>query len=357
MSSEKDILNFVEKNKEIIMPEFSVRLDTIVKKFSDIKMNSVDGMQDYHLKVSELIHNNIISNLRVIIGDYCVQKEKVVILVDNLDKAWQNGADIEVLSNFLFGLLDVGTAIIKDFSRENNWKKPINLALIIFLREDIFALMDNYVPERDKLPIERIIWEDKEILLRVIEERIQNGENIDIWEKFFCKKVNNVDVKEFIIENILPRPRDIITLVKNALGNAISRKHARIEENDLISALEMYSKFALDTLITETMAEYSQIRNFLYELAGEGSIITKEHISNAMNNAELNVKNLDNFISMLCKMSFLGLEVKKDDFVFCYNEDSYRRYSAISKKNAQRNGTLEIRYKIHKAFHTELLIE
>ena len=106
--------------------------------------------------------------------------------------------------------------------------------------------MEQSFPERDKLQISRISWDDKEILLRVIEERIRGDDNIDVWAKYFCKTVSQEDVKDFITSNIIPRLRDIITLAKKALGNAVSRKHTLIEEKDLIDALTEYSKFALD---------------------------------------------------------------------------------------------------------------
>ena len=42
------------------------------------------------------------------------------------------------------------------------------------------------------------ILDDKEILLRVIEERIRGDDNIDVWAKYFCKTVSQEDVKDFI---------------------------------------------------------------------------------------------------------------------------------------------------------------
>ena len=261
-NAEKDVIEFVENKKTIILPDFSVRLESIMENLSGVKSNQNGSKKEYQLKVSELLHNNIINKLRSIIGSYCSKKEKIVILIDNLDKAWQPGTNLKMLSNFLFGLLDVGNSIIRDFAKESNWKKPVNLSLIIFLREDIFALMEQHFPERDKLQISRISWDDKEILLRVIEERIRGDDNIDVWAKYFCKTVSQEDVKDFITSNIIPRPRDIITLAKKALGNAVSRKHTLIEEKDLIDALTEYSKFALDTLITELTPIHSEIRNF-----------------------------------------------------------------------------------------------
>lgn len=354
---EENILSFVDCNKTIILPEFSVRLESIMETLSNVKNSQNSSMHEYQLRVSELLHNNIINKLRSIIGDYCSKKEKIVILIDNLDKAWQAGTNLEMLSNFLFGLLEVGNSVIRDFAKESNWKKPVNLSLIIFLREDIFALMEQYFPERDKLQISRISWDDTEILLRVIEERIRGDDNVDVWAKYFCKTVNQEEVKEFIISNIIPRPRDIITLVKQALGNAVSRKHVLIEEKDLIDALTEYSKFALDTLITELAPAYSEIRKFFYELSAEYEILKRSELEEAMKNVGIIDVNRDELIKLLCKMSFLGVEVKSNVFEFSYNEDQFRKYDAIARKNIVRNNITDCRYKIHKAFHVELMIE
>ena len=62
-------------------------------------------------------------------------------------------------------LLDVGDGIVKDFSKDSNWNKKININLIIFLREDIFSVIKKYAPEADKLQISKMIWNDKELLL------------------------------------------------------------------------------------------------------------------------------------------------------------------------------------------------
>ncbi len=56
-------------------------------------------------------------------------------------------------------------------------------------------------------------------------------------------------------------------------------------------------------------------------------------------------------------MSFLGVEVKGDVFEFSYNEDQFRKYEAIARKYIIRNNITDCRYKIHKAFYVELMVE
>lgn len=101
-----------------------------MENLSGVKSNQNGSKKEYQLKVSELLHNNIINKLRSIIGSCCSKKEKIVIRIDNLDKAWQAGANLKMLSNFLFGLLGVGNSIIRDFAKESNWKKPVTVLSI-----------------------------------------------------------------------------------------------------------------------------------------------------------------------------------------------------------------------------------
>lgn len=351
---ESQLIDFVEDNQDIILPEFSVRLDYVVRQLKTLE--KADGIDDHQLKVSELIHNNIIKQIRTKIGIYCSKKKKVAILIDNLDKAWNYGADVETLSSFIFGLLDVGSSILQDFSREDYWRQPINLSLIIFLREDIYSQMAKYVPERDKLTVQKILWEDPEILLRVIEERLNNGGNIDVWGKYFSPFVDGLPVKSFIIDNIIPRPRDLITLIKSALSNAISRKHTKIEQEDLKNALDPYSHFALETLIAEVSPQFENIGEILYEFVGEEDVVNGSDIKRAMKKHKICSDDFDSLMIALCKLSFFGLEITLNEFKFIYNEDDYIKYSVMARRMVAKNNAQDQRYKIHKAFHVNLLI-
>jgi len=111
---------------------------------------------------------------------------------------------------FIFGLLDVSSTIIKDFSKENNWRQPANMSLIIFLRDDIYNQISKYALEKDKLQIKKIVWDDTEVLLRIIEKRMVKVNNIDIWKTYYDEKIDDIPIKEYIVHQIIPRPRDII---------------------------------------------------------------------------------------------------------------------------------------------------
>lgn len=353
--AENNIVQFVEKNQNVILGEFSERTQNIIQELLPIS-HEEDEVQEYRIKVSELLHKRIISRVRKLLSDYCSEKEKIVILIDNLDKSWNIGSDIEIISKFLFGLLDVGDNIVTDFSKDSNWNKKINVTLVVFLREDIFSVMKKYAPEADKLQISKMIWDDPVLLLRVIEERMRHNDKEDVWKEYFCKEVSGISTKEYLVKHTLPKPRDLIILVSAALGNAINRNHTIIEENDIHDAEEKYSSFALQTLITELQVEYPDMKNFFWNLLGENRICTLDCIHDSMHKANVPVEKQEELVSMLCQMSFLGLEIKTGIFKYCYDLEQYEKYKVLAEKTSKNNREV-MKFCIHPAFYTTLMIE
>ncbi len=353
--NENNIKRYVEENEDIIMPEFSARLDYAVERLMEADNDNSISIQQQ--KISEQLHNRIIGQLRKLLGDFLTKLKKVVILVDNLDKAWNPSVDSELVSMFIFGLLDVSSTIIKDFSKENNWRQPANMSLIIFLRDDIYNQISRYALEKDKLPIKKIVWDDTEVLLRVIEERMVNGNNIDIWKTYFDEKVDDIPIREYIVQQVIPRPRDIIYLIKTALGNAISRKHTKIEVSDLLDAQMEYSRFAFDTLITESGGQIARLEILLYEFSRNSELVTYNDIIDIVDEHNDEVRNYDEVIKILCNLSFLGMEIDNDHFTFIYNEEDFIRYNVMAKHTAKQRDDKMKRYKIHKAFHAYLGIK
>lgn len=351
---EQDIYEFVSDNSDIVLNEFSERTQKIIGELLNTKENGTN-QEEYRVKVSEILHDRIISKVRKSLSDYCGDKDRIVILIDNLDKSWNVDSNIEQVSRFIFGLLDVSEGIVRDFSKDSNWNRKISITLVIFLREDIFSVIKKYAPEADKLQISKMVWDDNELLLRVIEERLTHKEDEDIWEEYFCKEVDGIPAKEYLVNSVLPKPRDLILLVSMSLEKAKNRNHTIIEDNDIKDAAKEYSEFAFQTLITELQVEFREIEDFLLELLGENSIVDENCLLNCANASNIQSKKFEELVSLLCQMLFLGMEVRENCFEFCYDIDKYKKYRILSNKVAQSSGVK--RYKIHPAFYASLMIE
>ena len=353
-SSEQEIYKFVKDNEGIILNEFSDRTQKIIGELISTKVKN-ENQEEYRIKVSEILHERVISKIRKNLSDYCGEKDKIVILIDNLDKSWNTESDTEQVSKFILGLLDVGEAIVKDFSKDSNWNKKINITLVVFLREDIFSIIKRYAPEADKLQISKMVWDDEELLLRVIEKRLSLDGEIDVWSEFFCNEVSGMNVKEFLIKSVLPKPRDLISLVSMAIDNAVNRNHSIIEEKDIQDAAEKYSEFAYQTLITELQVEYPEAEDFLLEIIGGSNIIEEEQLKKYAGNVNIKDNRVEELITLLCFNLFLGIETRQGEYNYCYDVENYKKYKKLSKRLSTSSGT--IKYRIHPAFYSALMVE
>lgn len=358
------LFNFVEKNKEIIRTDFSTRLELCTQSLEEATTESND--KNSYLPVSEALHSGILKQLRVELGNFLSSEQQVVILVDNLDKAWegQNGhtrekqKDIEALSEILWGLLEVARQLPMELQKQDSRRKSIQLNLIIFLRSDIFYRIRKSAREPDKIPYSLIKWDDTELLCNIIEERfISSFETTPdpaiLWQQYFCPSVNGIPTRDYIISSILKRPRDIIYLVNAAVTTAINRRHTRIEEEDVIEAEKMYSQYVLESVNVENTSPGIDIENVLSAFFGMPAVLTKNEILETLKLVEISDRMMEPTIDILRDLTFLGPETEENQFAFSETPEESRKNKILAWRFASTKGQTE-RFQIHKAFRAFL---
>ena len=316
---ERTFSEFVRQNADIICEDFSTRLETCIQDLDDAMIKSNNG--NSYLPVSEALHSGILKELRSELGKYLSKKQRVAILVDNLDKAWERENDIKALSEILSGLLDVGIDLRRELQRNDSRRQPINLSLAIFLRSDIFFSVRRVSREPDKMPYSPISWDDTELLCRIVEERFSSSFDPpasaeDLWNKYFCPTVNGTPTKAYITETILRKPRDIIFLVNEAVTKAISRKHTQIKEEDIKSAAELYSQHACESVSVENTLPNINLEDVILEFIGMEAVLTKNEVFQVFERSRIPQEMRDGTINVLHEFTFLGLEVEYGRFEF-----------------------------------------
>lgn len=347
---------FIKDNLDLIEDDFTLRMERAIERVCNIDTSG--NTNQLRQKVSEALHNTVLADLRRLLGDVFYGTDKVFVLIDNLDKAWEKRQDLKTLSHFLFGLLSVGQVIPIEFHRSDSKKKEVNLNLIVFLRSDIFHYIIQYAREKDKLKFTVINWSDPVLLQRIIEERFYSclGNEItpdEIWERFFPPRIDNTPIKDYLVARIIPRPRDMIFLCKQALTHAISHGHTQIEVNDILQAEKDYSQHAWFALLAETEAQFEQIEELLIQFVGASEIVTREDITEFAKKSEIDSSLLDQAIELLCDATFLGLEVRDNQFEFLY--DDRKKLKQTQARNVAERIGIE-RYKINIPFHAYLEI-
>ena len=356
---ERDLAEFVEQNASWITPEFSVRLEAAVNRL--LAASTAGTLEARRNSISERLHGDILPRLKVVLGNVLSGKNRIIVLVDNLDKAWDQTQDLSRVSDLLFGLLTVSGRIASDFQRDPTFRGRFAFSVILFLRSDIFAAIIRFANERDKVPVQRMSWDDSEMLLRVLEERFMRSDvglasPAGIWLDFFCATVRNRPTRQYIIETVLPRPRDLLFLVKRSLQFAVNRSHGRIEEEDVLSAELEYSQFALNSLLAENAGQIDDFEKLLVQFSLSHEIVSELDLLAYIERAGL-TERPSSVADFLCELAFLGMEVEHNRFEFLYDEANTAKWNAMANRSAEQNPSGLRRYRVNRAYHRYLEIK
>jgi len=214
--------------------------------------------------------------------------------------------------------------------------------------------------EPDKIQHTQLVWQDDELLLRVLEERFHKFHDrsvppSEMWSKYFCPRVNNLPTREYFLDRILKRPRDLIYFVKAAMETAVNRGHGRVEDGDVFEAERQYSQFALSSLVVENVVSIPNIERILYEFAGQNSVMSWNDICDCMRRAQVPSNEIEDIAVQLCISSFLGLELNLNTFRFTEDPNELRKVQVLSNRFCEITGHPH-RFAINNAFRAFLEI-
>jgi hypothetical protein len=371
--SEMALSNFIRENSSVFDESLSERLRSLISQLNvfsqkgiDVFELSMDAKEELNDSISESLHLGVIKEVNKRLNELLFDRKltRIVVLIDNLDKAWeQDQSSYEMQSLWINGLVNTASTIIRDLSRANRkTEDDINFNLFIFLRSDIFYYVRKHNPEPDKIRHVKLAWDSQDKLFQAIDKRISylNGHlNVSsdrFWNEFVAEKVNGTLTKDFIYERIIPRPRDLIFFLTESRNKAVYRneKDKKIFEQDIIEAYETYSSWLVYFLKAESIGQIAKLRGdsdsfskFLL-LIGEHSIVNKEEISRCAERAfpALKDHDVDEFIDHLISISILGLETSEGNFEYVYEFDEKQRIQLLSER--LRSSRYQ-RYKIHNA--------
>ena len=355
---EEAFLDYCDANAAVFMPPFSERIENAV--FSLEGVGKIVDAGEQRLRISEYLHSALINELRKHLGVVLTESNSLTLLIDGLDEPWGPGEHVTHLAELIGGLLGVVQYIPNDFRRSSSRLKPVNANVTLLLRSDIFAFIQHLIPEQDKLPIARVIWDSQELLLRVLEERMLHGAprqrtTADVWAGLFPAEVVGVTCSEFILRTVLPRPRDLIHLVKAAVSKAINRGGERVLQDDLLAAREQYSQYAFDSILKEDDPGKGKLEEVLYEFAGVTAELKLEEIESLFASAGVESADVEFYLNLLCDISFLGIETTTG-FRYSGHEEERRSWRNVATVLAAKDDRNE-RFAINPTFYQVLQIE
>ena len=356
--AETRFIKYYDQEEKLFTPPFSERLDIAIRALEYLK--DVDDALEQRRRISEDLHSNQLRSLRGFLGAALSNCHKVNILIDNLDAPWGANAYVEHLSELLWGLLQVSDDIATDFRKENIRYASVNLNLTVFLRSDIFAFIHPTAPEQDKLPIQRITWDEPSVLKRLIDARLEFGVSgsdnaADIWGRLFALEVAGIPAWDFVMNSVLPRPRDVVYLVREAVDGAINRGHSTVEQQDFIDAREKYSWYAFKSILAEDNPRKMKLEAIVYQFAGSPQIVTRSEIAKRLNAADVTPEDHEFYIDLLCDVDFLALRAG-DGYRYAIHESDREIRRGVAKQIAEQRGLSES-YQVSAAFWQVLQTE
>lgn len=351
--NEKDLIALLDQNSEMLRQDFSVRLERCIQALL-VGAESVAGssIEKGRVAISETLHTGLLRKLREVLSSALGEKQRIAILVDNLDKAWDKQNDIDELAEFLLGLLGTTSRVAGDFRNIGPDRRTLNISLAVFVRADIFYRVMSIAREPDKIVYSKLNWNDNEMLIRVIEERFTSSLSVspnEVWTKYFCPSVKGIPAKQYFLNRILRRPRDLVFFVKAAITTAVNRRHGLVEERDVLDAEKQYSQFAIDSILVENGVTIKQLESIIYEFVGAEPVLTEPKVRMILMGAGVTSENAESVLSHLCDLTFLGVEVEQDAFRFADDQAESQKNNILAQR-LTRSRTGPPRFKINPAF-------
>lgn len=355
----QSLLDFLSEEDSVLSGDFTARLERAVSRLEAVV--PTDSSDLFKRGISEVLHQNVLSGLRTKLSQVLTKKNKVLLLIDNLDKPWTRSADIQALTQFISGLITAASRVGEELKHGERNKHSTRFNSAIFLRSDIFEKIIGAADEPDKISHTRLSWDDSELLLRVIEERYvsshgPNSSAADMWHKYFVPCVNNMPTRDYLISRILPRARDIVYFVKAAVSFAVNRKHDRVEERDILDGEMQYSQYAWDSILVENSSSVPLLENVLLEFVGGKTVVNESNVLRCMLVAGINPAEVSFVLEQLISLTFLGVEIGCGKFAYSDERKELQKNRVLAAKFTAQN-LYERRYEVNAPFRAYLAID
>lgn len=231
-------------------------------------------------EITQLLYKHNIRELRTSLVEYLKFKDEVWILFDNLDKGWSAyGVDDDDIL-LLRCLQDALTKIRNELSRDG-----IVCRSTVFLRNDILSLLVDQTPDRGKLSIVSIDWNDPELLRELVRRRViyslgvdKNMSFGDVWPQIAVTHYKTEESAQYLIDRSLMRPRALIDLLQKCLSHALNMSHPRIEPDDIDYGEHAFSSHLVEQIGFEIRDVLADADSILYAFIGSRSMLSREQI-------------------------------------------------------------------------------
>ena len=355
----KNIYNYVRDNLKVkdinpigILISYLKRLEGIKLGQYEAKIARTKELQS--LYGLEEIKNLLPDLIRVL------EKTRVKVLIDELDKGWDNSEDSKY---FVAGLFQAA-------QKMNSISK--NLRVYVSIRQELFDNIPQIYDDAQKIreDIEVIRWTEDE-LLEFISLRILNSfpetkdvSSSDRWNLVFSEVLNYRNTKSYnyIIDRTQLRPRELLQFCKLCIENHSAE--GTIDYSSITSAEIDYSEQKIKDLASEYRFQYPHLLDIFEIFRGKKYILDSHDIDYLLLSIvceEVNVGNATwvtgidylDLKKILWQIGFLKAWMQGGLKSVRRSGSAYLGYYEISKINLENIK----KFQVHSAFRTYLSLK
>jgi hypothetical protein len=291
--------------------------------------------------------------LTATLSDYVQDKDEITVLIDNLDRGWPTAGatkeDILILRTFLESTKKLQRILER---------KDVNFHCLVFIRNDIYELLVDQTPDKDKDTPILLDWSDSELFKSLLQRRIAASGALQaefasfeqMWEAIFSRFIGTEDAFRYILDRTLKRPRDFLNFIHRSIEVAINRRHEKVLEPDFLQAEKYYSDDLLKSVNFELKGVFPDSTDLLYCFLGSPATMTYEDATTRIRSSILDAALVDRALTLLLWYGFLGVATDTTLENVRYSFDV--RYDMEKLRFPLRTSAGRLR--IHPAFHESL---
>ncbi|MGO7689961.1 P-loop ATPase, Sll1717 family [Rhizobium ruizarguesonis] len=283
--------------------------------------------------LTNIVFRGGINRIKQLIVQYSDPRTNILLLFDNIDKGWPTKGVEEFDVRMIRIMVESLDKIRRDLDAADR-----RFTSVVFLRNDIYELMVEQTPDRGKAGQIRMDWNDPEKLRQVIYRRLESSTGKEgasfpvLWLDHFDARVEGMDSFDYCVEHCLMRPRFLITIVENAIANAINRGNPKVKEGDLIAAVRQHSNYLISEFGFEIRDASGLSADILYEMIGLSKHVTKEEVLARFTSAGLGGEELEEAFTLMLWYGVIGIVRPDGTERYIYDYDySIKRLRAEAK--------------------------
>jgi len=336
--------------------DFSERMSKLMENLTNTYKSKYGSNKNIRLssaEITNLLYTSDISALRKDLLNYLKHKDKIWILLDNIDKGWPSSGLQHEDFIIMRTLIDALRSIQRQCSKER-----IDLFPIIFLRNDVYELLVEQTSDRQKEAKEMLDWIDPDLLREILKLRMMTSleSKIDsfdeLWRTVCISHYDGEETSQYIIDRSLMRPRFLINLINQCKGSAVNLNHKIIEGEDIEKGIKSYSTDLLTDISYEIRDVLPEGEDILYAFIDSECEMNETNLRALLFGELEDDTLLDKIIDLLLWHGFLGIRSTMKDTVYIYN----LQYNMKLLKGLIQKYKDDTIYVINPSFHPALMI-